>query len=38
MKAFAEAFEPTRTLLIGHGGVPLDEFLSRPAEYWLPGR
>jgi uncharacterized protein len=36
MKAFAEAFEPTRTLLIGHGGVPLDEFLSRPAEYWLP--
>ncbi len=33
--AFAEAFRPTRSLLVGNGGVPLEEFLSTPVEYWL---
>ncbi len=33
--AFAEAFNPTRTLLVGGDGISLDEFLARPVEDWL---
>lgn len=35
IEAFDRAFSPTRKLLVGAGGVPLEEFLSRPAEAWL---
>jgi hypothetical protein len=34
MSAFAEAFRPTRTLLVGGDGIALDAFLSRPVEAW----
>jgi hypothetical protein len=34
MAAFATAFRPTRTLLVGSGGIALDEFLGQPVEYW----
>ena len=29
------AFRPTRTLLVGSGGIALDEFLGKPVEYWM---
>ncbi len=32
--AFRERFTGARTLLVGHRGIPLEEFLSRPAVYW----
>ena len=32
---FQRRFPKARTLLVGGGGVPLDEFLSKPANYWL---
>jgi predicted AAA+ superfamily ATPase len=35
LAAFAEAFEPTRTLLVGGDGVALEDFLSRPVSDWL---
>lgn len=35
--AFAEAFTPARTLLVGGDGIPLQEFLARPVEDWLRG-
>lgn len=35
LAAFAEAFKPTRTLLVGGDGIPLDEFLRHPVEHWL---
>ncbi len=34
-EAFVEAFKPTRSLLVGGKGIPLDEFLSSPVSYWL---
>jgi uncharacterized protein len=33
--AFAEAFKPKRTLLVGGDGISLEEFLSRPVQHWL---
>lgn len=33
--AFADRFHPTRSLLVGGDGIPLDEFLARPVEYWI---
>jgi predicted AAA+ superfamily ATPase len=33
--AFAEDFKPRRTLLVGAGGTPLEEFLRRPVTDWL---
>ena len=33
--AFAERFNPQRTLIVGEGGVPLNEFLAAPAARWL---
>jgi hypothetical protein len=33
--AFAEAYRPTRSLLVGGDGIALEEFLSRPVEHWV---
>jgi predicted AAA+ superfamily ATPase len=35
LAAFREAFKPTRTLLVGSGGITVEEFLSRPVADWL---
>lgn len=35
LAAFVAEFGPARTLLVGGQGIPLDEFLSRPATAWL---
>lgn len=35
LAAFAEAFNPKRTLLVGGDGIPVEEFLSRPVTDWL---
>src|SRR5260221_4148189 len=35
MKAFALQFKPKRQLLVGGQGIPLEEFLSKPAAHWL---
>ena len=35
MAAFASAFKPQRKLLVGGDGIPVDEFLSRPAAHWV---
>ena len=35
MAAFALQFQPKRQLLVGGQGIPLDEFLSKPAAHWL---
>lgn len=35
MEAFSAAFSPTRTLLVGGDGVPVEQFLERPVEHWL---
>jgi predicted AAA+ superfamily ATPase len=35
LAAFADAFKPTRSLLVGEGGISVEEFLSRPVTDWL---
>ena len=35
MEEFTKRFKPTRTEVVGTGGVALHEFLSEPASYWL---
>jgi predicted AAA+ superfamily ATPase len=35
LTAFGEAFKVKRSLLVGAGGIPVDEFLSRPVADWL---
>ena len=35
MDAFSSSFRLARTLIAGEGGVPLNEFLSAPADHWL---
>jgi len=35
LAAFSAEFTPTRTLLVGGQGVPLEEFLGAPAATWL---
>ncbi|MEO8292899.1 MAG: ATP-binding protein [Actinomycetota bacterium] len=35
MDAFARRFSPRRTLLVGAGGIELEDFLSSPPERWL---
>ncbi len=37
MAAFADAFRPTRTLLVGSDGIALEDFLSEPVEHWVKG-
>ena len=34
-EAFGKLFRPKRKLQVGGQGVPLEEFLLQPAEYWL---
>jgi uncharacterized protein len=34
--AFVEAFKPKRTLLVGAGGISVDEFLMQPVAHWMP--
>jgi predicted AAA+ superfamily ATPase len=34
-QAFDRQFRPRRRLIVGGQGIPLEEFLLRPAEYWL---
>ncbi|RKY14639.1 MAG: AAA family ATPase, partial [Planctomycetota bacterium] len=38
LTAFEEAFRPTRSLLVGANGIPLDEFLERPVGEWVRGQ
>jgi uncharacterized protein len=35
--AFSALFKPKRTLLVGGDGIAIEEFLSRPVEYWGRG-
>lgn len=35
MVAFERKFPSVRKLLVGGDGVPVEEFLSRPVEYWI---
>lgn len=35
MAAFAEAFRPKRTLLVGGDGIALEEFLAHPVAHWI---
>jgi hypothetical protein len=35
MAAFSAAFKPQRTLLVGGGGIAIDEFLAQPVPHWL---
>ena len=37
LAAFTDAFSPDRTLLVGGDGISMEDFLSRPVEYWLDG-
>lgn len=35
LAAFAEAFKPKRTLLVGGDGIPVEEFLLQPVTHWV---
>lgn len=35
LDAFSEAFKPKRRLLVGGDGIPIEEFLAKPAEHWV---
>lgn len=35
LEAFAAAFKPRRTLLVGADGVAVEDFLSRPVSHWI---
>jgi len=35
MEAFGNAFRPSRKLLVGGQGIPLEEFLSTPVSHWV---
>jgi uncharacterized protein len=35
LAAFADAFRPTRTLVVGADGIPLEEFFSKPIDHWV---
>lgn len=35
MTAFVDAFGPDRTLLVGADGIPVEEFLMKPAMHWV---
>lgn len=35
MSAFVEAYQPAHCLLVGGDGIPLEEFLRKPATHWL---
>jgi uncharacterized protein len=33
--AFVKEFKPNRTLLVGDGGIPIEQFLARPVAHWI---
>lgn len=35
LDAFVDAFDPDRTLLVGSGGIAVEEFLMAPVDHWL---
>jgi uncharacterized protein len=35
LAAFAEAVPRARTLIVGPGGIAIEEFLRKPAEHWV---
>ena len=35
MEEFTRRFNPRRSLIVGEGGVPLNEFLAVPAQHWF---
>jgi predicted AAA+ superfamily ATPase len=35
MEAFARQHKPKRQLLVGGQGIPIEEFLARPADHWM---
>jgi predicted AAA+ superfamily ATPase len=35
LKIFTEKFSAARPIIVGEGGIPLAEFMSRAAEEWL---
>jgi predicted AAA+ superfamily ATPase len=37
LEAFTRRFAPTRVLLVGPGGIPVDQFLGAPASEWIGG-
>lgn len=37
LAAFAAAFKPKRKLLVGGGGIPVEEFLTQPVVHWVQG-
>ncbi len=35
MDAFSSIFKPYKKLLVGGTGIPIEEFLSKPVQYWI---
>ncbi|MCK9193639.1 MAG: DUF4143 domain-containing protein, partial [Nevskia sp.] len=35
LAAFADAFKPQRSLLVGGDGIPVEEFLAQPIAHWI---
>ena len=35
LEAFLDRFPGAKRLVVGTGGVPFNEFLSEPADFWL---
>jgi len=35
MEAFSKRFSPDRQILVGNDGIPLEEFLGKPAGHWV---
>ena len=35
LDVFSKAFRPTKSLIVGPGGIALERFLSMPVEYWI---
>jgi hypothetical protein len=35
LSIFAGKYQQARQLIVGEGGIPLTEFLTYPAQYWL---
>jgi hypothetical protein len=36
MEAFVKAFNPEKILLVGGGGLDIEQFLSMEVKQWLP--
>jgi hypothetical protein len=35
MEAFDREYHPTRKLLVGEGGIPVEDFLAKPVGHWI---